>query len=87
MKHTRTILLVIAGLLATAALATVLLTVRLPVAALFEYATGTLVTTGILTILFGVERPALRPPATPRARPAAHRTCPPAPRRTLAHAL
>ncbi|HLP01869.1 MAG TPA: hypothetical protein VK163_07580 [Opitutaceae bacterium] len=87
MKNTRALLFVTAGLLAAAALATALLTVRLPVAAIFEYVTGTLVTTGLLTMLLGVERTTARPPAVPRTPPPARRACPPAPHRELAHAL
>ncbi|HLP07752.1 MAG TPA: hypothetical protein VK178_06270 [Opitutaceae bacterium] len=87
MKNTRAILLVTAGLLAAAAFATALLTISLPVAALFEYATGTLVTTGLLTMLLGTERTIARPPTAPRTAPPARRACPPAPRRELAHAL
>jgi hypothetical protein len=87
MKTTRVLLLALGGFLATAALAAVFLTVSIPVAQMFEYATGTLVITGLLTIQLGTERTPARPTAhsaAPRPAPRVHR---PAARRTLVHAL
>ncbi len=83
MKTTRAFLFVLLALAAPSAAAFVLLNLSLPAAAFFEYGTGTLVTTGLITMfLLGEgtprrpERPAptAEPPARPRRsyRPARH---------------
>ena len=88
MKTTRAFLFVLLALAAPSAAAYALLNLSLPVAALFEYGAGTLVTTGLITMLLlgeGTTRRPTRsaPPTEPSARP--RRSYRPA-RRLLAHA-
>ncbi len=84
MKTTRFLLLALLGLLGAASLASVLLAVSLPLAPLFEYTVGTLVTAGLFTIQLGTERAALSTRSTaPRSRRVRDR----AGRTSLAHAV
>ncbi len=88
MKTTRTLLFVLAAALALATAGYTLLHLSLPVAALFEYGAGTLVTTGLITMLLlgeGTTRRRL-PTATPPVPPARPRRCRTTVRPTFAHA-
>ncbi len=88
MKTTRALLFALGGLITLGLVAFALLNLSLPVAELFEYSAGTIVTFGLLSMLLAgdgaTERP-LTPPSEQKRRPRRERCCPPA-RHDFAHA-
>jgi hypothetical protein len=87
MKTTRTLRIALLALVATNLATYVLLHTSVPMAELFEYATGMVVAAGLCAFL--VAEPAAHRPLQPSTKapgkPIAHRTRPAA--RTLAHAM